>query len=313
MGKFFAGPRGRRERQKARNLRLADLGVSAKTQERYYDAVRKVWKTIENSRTFEDMDDRIGVWIEKRFSAGEPLNTISDALSGLHYFVPASKKKLPLSWKLFSVWRRYEIPSRAPPITADLVWAFAGKCLANLDFVMGSLLLLGFHCCLRTGEMLGISADDLLVNSRTGIVHLKTSKGGLRHNVKESVTIECPVVRQVVLQMIDIQREAGLSAVPLWSHSGQAFRTAFYRLCKEFDVLHLNLRGYSLRRGGATAYFQKSGSMEKTLVRGRWASSGVARIYICDALSQLPKLKGTEKTRKMLKKFLPILQPTSAR
>lgn len=221
-------------------------------------------------------------WVEKRFSAHKPLNTISDALSGLHYFLASTKKKPPFSWKPFSAWRRYEVPSRAPPITADLVLGFAGKCLANLDLIMAALLLLGFHCCLRTGELFLISADDILVNSKTGIVHVKASKGRLRRNVKESVTIECPIVRQVVLQMIDIQREAGLSAVPLWTHSGQAFRrTAFYRLCREFDVVHLNLRGYSLTRGGATAHG------ENLIVRGRSPSSSVARKYLCYAVSQL--------------------------
>ena len=314
MGKFFAGPRGRRERKKARkNLRLADLGVSPKTQVRYYDAVRKLWPIVANSETFEHMDDLVSEWVEERFSAGEPLNTIADGLSGLHYFIPSSKKKLPQSWKLFSVWRKYEIPSRAPPITADVVMAFAGKCLATLDFGMATLLLLGFHCCLRTGELLGLAADDLLVNEKAGIVHLRASKGGLRHNVKESVSIECPIVREVALHLIEIQSEAGLSAVPIWGRSGQAFRDSFQKLCKEFDVLHLNFRGYSLRRGGATAFFQATGSMERTLVRGRWASSSVARIYICDALSQIPKLKGTQKTKLMLAKYLPMLQPGSCK
>ena len=308
MGRFFAGPSGRRARRKARkNLRLVDLGVSPKTQQRYYVAVRQLFPIIEDATTFEHMDDLVSEWVEDRFSSGEPLNTIADGLSGLHYFIPASKKKLPLSWKLFSVWRKYEIPSRAPPITADLVIAFAGRCLANLEFSLATLLLLGFHCCLRTGELLTLAADDLLVNESAGIVHLRASKGGLRHNVKESVTIECPMVRQVTMQMVDIQRETGMSAVPLWPHSGQAFRNAFQKLCGEFDVLALNFRGYSLRRGGATAFFQATGSMERTLVRGRWASSSVARIYICDALSQIPKLKGTKKTKKMLERYLPVL------
>ena len=99
------------------------------------------------------MDELVSNWVEKRFSAHKPLNTISDALSGLHYFLASTKKKPPFSWKPFSAWRRYEVPSRAPPITADLVLGFAGKCLANLDLIMAALLLLGFHCCLRTGEL----------------------------------------------------------------------------------------------------------------------------------------------------------------
>ncbi len=310
MGRYFAGPGGRAARRKIRKgLQLADIGITKQTQERYYEAVRKLLPAIERAQSFDALDEFIGNWIQKKFSQGEPLNNVADALSGIHYFVPASKKKLPQSWRLFGVWRKYEVPSRAPPITADLVLSFAGKCLLQLDVSLAALLLLGFHCCLRTGEILNIAADDLLFNNETGILHLRKSKGGVRHNTKESVTIECPIVREVALQTIAIQRKKHSMHVPLWPHSGQAFRGAFYRLCKQFDVLHLNFRGYSLRRGGATAFFLSSKSMERTLVRGRWASSGVARIYLCDALAQLPKLKGSPKTTAMVKQYLPILQP----
>eukprot|EP00434_Breviolum_minutum_P022771 symbB.v1.2.020089.t2/scaffold1672.1/size106478/1 len=265
-----------------RNLQLIDLGVTKQTQSRYYDAVRRLFPVVSRVSTFEQMDEQISLWIQKRFSQGEPLNNVADALSGMHYFVPASKKQLPQSWRLFGVWRKYELPSRAPPLTADLVLSFAGKCLQDLDFSLATLLLLGFHCCLRTGEILNIAADDVLVNSETGILHLKQTKGGVRHNTKESVTIECPIVREVVLQTIAIQKQRRLMNVPLWSSSGQAFRTAFYRLCKQFDVLHLNFRGYSLRRGGATAYFQACGSMERTLLRGRTESSTMVNFEIAE-------------------------------
>lgn len=310
MVRYFAGPQGRAARKRIRkDLQLMDLGVTKQTQSRYFEAVRRILPILSKVSTFEAMDEKISCWIQDRFSQGEPLNNVADALSGMHHFVPASKRRLPQSWKMFGIWRKYEVPSRAPPLTADLVLAFAGKCLSDLDFPMATLLLLGFHCCLRTGEILNISADDILVNEETGILHLKKTKGGIRYNTKESVTIECPRVREVSAQMIAIQRKRNLLAAPLWQHSGQAFRTAFYRLCRQFGVLHLNFRGYSLRRGGATAYFQSCGSMERTLLRGRWSSSAVARIYLCDALSQLPKLKGTPKTTAMLKQYLPILQP----
>ena len=47
-----------------------------------------------------------------------------------------------------------------------------------------------------------------------------------------------------------------------------------------FQVEHLRFRGYSLRRGGATAFFGRTGIMEKTLLRGRWASVSVARVCV---------------------------------
>ena len=38
---------------------------------------------------------------------------------------------------------------------------------------------------------------------------------------------------------------------------------------------------------------QTHGLMEKTLIRGRWKNSNVARLYICDGLAMLPRLSMT--------------------
>ena len=51
------------------------------------------------------------------------------------------------------------------------------------------------------------------------------------------------------------------------------------------DALMLSplVNAYSLRRGGATWGFFKHGSMETTLLRGRWQSSAATRVYVSDA------------------------------
>ena len=308
MGKYFAAPSGRHGRQSARRgLKLADLGITKATQSRYYNAVRKLWPIIDQSPSMEDLDERVALWIENRFQKNEPLNNVADALSGLQYFLPACRRKLVSSWKLFSVWRRYEIPSRAPPLTTDLVVSMASYCMQTGLFDFGALLLVGFHCMLRTGEILQLRASDFLVSEETGVVHLHSSKSGLRHNTKESVTIESPMVRAVCLELVERRRASYTSHLPIWLYSGSLFRKQFAKVCEKFHVMHLNFRPYSLRRGGATAYFMGCGLMEKTLIRGRWASSSVARIYLCDSLAQLPVLKGTKETALMVKHYLPFL------
>ena len=49
--------------------------------------------------------------------------------------------------------------------------------------------------------------------------------------------------------------------------------------------------------------FQQTGSMEAALIRGRWGSSKVARIYISDGLSYLPSIKITLHTKLFMKTF----------
>ena len=48
---------------------------------------------------------------------------------------------------------------------------------------------------------------------------------------------------------------------------------------------------YSVRRGGATAYFRATRSMEAALDRGRWSSARVARIYLNDGLAREVELR----------------------
>ena len=74
-------------------------------------------------------------------------------------------------------------------------------------------------------------------------------------------------------------------------------------MTKFFKVEHLGFRGYSLSRGGATAFLAETGLMEATLVRGRLASVNVARLCLCDALAQLPSLVATPTTRKLVSSY----------
>ena len=298
---FVAGVRNRRARIKARRgIKLRDVGIAPKTQERYYTAVSQLLKVLPAECDYESMDLHISDWIEEQFEKGSPLNIVADGLSGMHYFLPSTRKKLPCSWKLFGIWRKIEIPSRAPPLTEELFWAFTGKLLGAGAFSMAAVLALGFHCMLRTGELLAVRPKDILLRGQQGIVSLPSSKGGTRHNIQESVTILDSKLVTLFHELINLKRAQGLINVPIWTGSGSAFRTEFQLLTRYFHVEHHGFRGYSLRRGGATAFFRQTGLMEQTLLRGRWASVAVARLYLCDALSQIPGLTASSRTRKLI-------------
>lgn len=302
--RFVAGVKGRIARQKQRKgIKLRDAGITVQTQERYYVAVREVMKFVESSEPYVELDEHLADWVEHKFSAGCPLNGVADCLSGIHYFLPQARRHLPVAWKLFSIWRKIEIPSRAPPLTEDLLLGLASKALEQNQLDFACLLLLGFHCFLRTGELLSLTGESILVNEKTGIVYLPSSKGGTRRNTKEAVTIECPIIREIVGTLIAVRKSEGRQKLNLWLYSGSAFRKRFHDLLVFFDVLHLGFRCYSLRRGGATSDFQRHGLMERTLIRGRWSSTAIAKIYLCDGLAQLPSLKMKSSTWTLLKQF----------
>lgn len=233
--KFVAGVKGRRARIKTRKgIRLRDAGITKQTQSRYYLAVREVSHLIYKCDSFPELDSKVADWIEYKFEHGYPINVVADCLSGIHFFLPLCRRQLPESWKLFGVWRKIEVPSRAPPITTDLLMAMASRALSINRVDFATLLLLGFHCFLRTGELLTITPNDLLLGSKRGVVRLPVSKGKTRRRATESVTIEDPRVIMVAKTLVDIRASQNLLKVPIWQASGSAFRQNFLSICELF-------------------------------------------------------------------------------
>ena len=265
--------------------------MTTATLQRYYAAVSRLAPTLELVNTEIELDEFIAEWIQCEFEDGTPLHLVGDALSGLHHFEPSTRRKLHKSWRLYGIWRKYEVPCRAPPLTQDIALAMAGFCLQEDELVMAGLILLGFHCLLRTGELLLVRPGDFLLEATRGLVTLPSSKSGVRNNTRESVSIyrrhhigSCPSHDPPsdptrVLQCTLLETEV---VVP--------FGTRSIRILSQLDLTPLGFRPYSLRRGGATFEMQSHGLMEKTLIRGRWKNSNIARLYICDGLALLPSL-----------------------
>jgi len=304
VGRLIAGRFSKAERARQRSkIHLDDAALSLKMQQRYYCALRKLLPTIERCKCADDLDVKICNWIRHMWKSGEPLLYIGDGLCAMHFFMPWSKGKVPGAWKLFAVWRRLEVPSRAPPLTWDLVKSFSSYELSLGRHEMSSLLLLAFHCLLRTGELLQLYPEDILLGRSHGVLSLKGTKSGKRNAANESISITNELVVESLRSLLSHRQQCGGPSQPLWSSSHAAFRSRFKVLCERFDVQHHAFRPYSLRRGGATDLFQRTRSMECALLRGRWESSRVARIYISDGLSFLPSLRFTPKTQSMMKRF----------
>lgn len=288
---YWPGQSTQSQRRQARsNIVLEEVGVTTATLQRYYAAVSRLAPTLELVNTEIELDEFIAEWIQCEFEDGTPLHLVGDALSGLHHFEPSTRRKLHKSWRLYGIWRKYEVPCRAPPLTQDIALAMAGFCLQEDGLATAGLILLGFHCLLRTGELLLVRPGDFLLEGTRGLVTLPSSKSGVRNNTRESVSITDVTTLEVVRAMTHLQTQQGFYNVPCWNRSGSSFRNSFRRILSQLDLTPLGFRPYSLRRGGATFEMQSHGLMEKTLIRGRWKNSNIARLYICDGLALLPSL-----------------------
>ena len=287
---------------------LWDAAITKKTQERYYIGLSRLLPLLQGVNSALDMDEIVSDWVQQCWQEGESLHIVNDGLCGLHHYQPWTKAMVPTAWKLFKVWRRVEAPNRAPPLTAEIVHSMSMYALAHNNLTFAGLLLLGFFALLRTGEILQIRPVDLLLSDASGIVSLKDTKTGLRNAAHETVQFDDSLTLEILRALKERKTAEGNAKVPMWLRSAQSFRNEFYHHCKRFDLQGFEFRPYSLRRGGATHLFQQSGSMEMALLKGRWNSTKVAKIYLSDGLSYIPGMTFSSKARNLLDEFSPFNQ-----
>ena len=285
---MIARKRTKEERQRARRgISLRGLGISYRTEQRYMSAVSKVLPLVEAAERTEDVDQLVEDWIEAEWIRGTPLGTIGDALSGLHFFVPSLKGWLRGSWKLFKTWRRVEVPQRAPPMPLAVCRALVGLYVELDQVSMAVLVALGYHAYMRTGELLKLQNQDVQYQGHQGVVTIRASKAGIRFNIDEAVSLYDSTVLRLWEIHSAIHREP---TALVWTSGAKAFRDLFHQ---GLHCLHLEaskFQPYSLRRGGATQHYAAKRSLDGILLRGRWRSMAVARLYLQDGLANLHQL-----------------------
>ena len=223
--------------------------------------------------SWESLDEQLADWVESQWREGESLGSVSDALCGLSFHLP--------------------LPS-------FILWGLVGFSIHRDWPRMAALLALGFHAMLRTGELLKVSPADILVQGQRGVLRLRDTKTA--SNYDEMVQLHdirvLDILRTVLPMLPHKDHER-----PIWNRSDQSFRESLDWLFTHFNLENFRFRGYSIRRGGASFDFDTYHNMERTLLRGRWQSSRVARIYITDALARLTQMRLSPTQTSRLQRF----------
>lgn len=115
-------------RRRRAGIPLAEAGITLKTRLRYFAGLQRILDFVRLALSWADLDDRIAAWIERQWELGESIGIISDSLCGLTFYLPAARHQVPECWRLFRTWRKAEIPNRAPPIPAEVLWGLISAC-----------------------------------------------------------------------------------------------------------------------------------------------------------------------------------------
>ena len=226
-------------------------------------------------------------YLEHLWSSGEGRALASDTLAALQDTSPRLRGRLPGAWRLLKTWHTNEILNRAPPFPEKVVQSLVGYFWFHRSFAMGLSTLLGFYAMLRTGELLGIRNKDVTVDGseHTAVISLGYTKGGKRTGAAESVTVS---VKEVVRRLAHWKRNtpSGSMLCP----APHTWRKQFSKALTALSLDHWEFRPYSLRRGGATFWFSKHGSLDKILLQGRWMAARTARTYLNEGLAVLAEM-----------------------
>ena len=278
---------------------LRDSGITPKTRQRYHAGLNVILPFLEGIGHLDELGAVAEEWVECQWELGSPLGIVGDALCGLQFYWHDVKLKLRGAWKLYHNWRKLEIPTRAPPASACIIRAFVDHLVSTSQITAAFIIALSFHCYLRTGEALALQFRDLQISPSAGVVTIRAGKTGLRHNINEAVAIYDPIVRQLGELVFHLPHHHCGSA-PVWPYSAAAFRKVFQSCVSHYGLEQLHFKPYSLRRGGATHDYLLKGILEPIILRGRWRSLSVARLYIEDGLAQYPSLQLPSATQNRL-------------
>ena len=296
MGKVKQHLEGRNKAERIRIRKdlgpLKNLTVQPQTRKRYETARKDFYQFIADNnlripeRTY-DLDVLLGDYLEHLWSSGEGRGKASDTLAAIQDLQPHTKGGLPLSWRLLKAWHVNEIPCRAPPLPEICLQAMLGWCIFKEEFKFGLSLLVGFYGLLRTGEILDLKASSFFIesSSRPAVVSLGFTKGGKRMGAAESITIGV----ELVLVWLKLWKAKSTAQESLCYSSSQ-WRAKFAECLSSVGLEPLGFRPYSLRRGGATYWFSKSGSLDRVVVLGRWAAQKTARICINEGMATLAEM-----------------------
>ena len=293
-----------RAKQRRKYGTLGSQIVRSKTLKRYEESFDEVCGFLSKPTSFTvsdwaQFDQKIGSFVEILWEQGRSKSDASYALASVQHFKPEAKGKLTYSWRLLKAWNKLELPSRAYPMTGQMALAFAQRMIASGHTRAGWLVLVGFSCFLRTGELLSLKKEHVVfgLGSQKAVLYLLSPKGSHQslHSAEKVVVTENVALNALKSLCKHRSKDALLADV-----SPQQFRKIWHDCVEFFQLGELHVMPYAMRRGGATSAYQNGASFEELLIKGRWKNLSTARIYLDEAVMELGQMSLSSLSQRLI-------------
>ena len=236
-----------------------------------------------------ELDAAVGDAIELAWDTGLSRALVGNLLSGLEHFVNPLRGQFKESWRLWKVWGQREVPARAPPLSGRGALGLCWYMWTWGYYDAAVLTYLGFHRFLRTMEFVSLRVCQLTFGNQQVHITLDASKGAKRRGIVEGITVDdswlCGALQRCCHQLWP--GDTLLRITP------RQYRVLFDEAVKALG-LGPDFKPYSLRRGGASQFFQRMGNMDVTMEVGRWGNIRTARTYVNVALLELTAMQRLE-------------------
>ena len=226
-----------------------------------------------------DLDELLCDFFCHLFDTGMGRALAVDTLYGIFMYVPAWKFSLPSASLSLRGWSKLVPVVSHPPLTWDLTVLIAVQVIREHWSLLALGILLSFDCLLRVSELTNLVMEDIVFpdDRRFGVVsgksmlRLQVTKTGKNQWVEISNPTLVSWLRFVVARCLP-----GAKVFPFSSQLvRKVFKAVVLKLC-----LPPSFVPHSLRHGGATRLHLAGVTLEDIMLRGRWAASKSARIYI---------------------------------
>ena len=187
-------------------------------------------------------------------------------------------------------------------MTVEVALALAGVAFASNDVGQALGYLVGFQGVLRSGEIFAIQWKKIECGRRSAFISLGLTKSGQRRGHEESVMID----DVGIVTLLAAHSGACRPGDYMVGKTPSQFRAVFAQHLSKLGLSGMGYKCYSLRRGGATHLFRVSGSFDTVANRGRWGNVPTARIYVNEAVSELPNIRFTAHQMKTIRKYVAI-------
>ena len=245
----------------------------------------------------EKVDLWASAYIEFLWEDGAPKSEASYALAAIQFFHPQTKNHLVWAWKLVKTWNQVELPTRATPLSPEILLGMAGQAFKWKQFRFGWLLVVGFGAFLRTSELVQLKRKEVILPTASknpeAVLLLDNTKGTKKNFLPlDKVVLE----ESLPIQGLQYLCQGLQPGDSLSQMSNSQFRVLFKEVLQALSLENMGYVPYSLRRGGVTSAFRQGVTMDNLVTQGRWQHVPTARIYIDAGLQSLASITHPPRT-----------------